>query len=290
MTPSGSYTQTSYTYGNTAWKDQLTAFDGKTITYDAIGNPLTYNGITFTWQGRRMMSYTTSYDTISYEYNADGIRTAKTVNGIRHEYYLNGSQIIREVIYDSTGTYITTDLWYSYDGEGHPTSIRYLTYNSSGTETGDTVYLLVTNPQGDVTGICDAAGNLLYTYIYDAWGTVIQGKQIASGGYAALFINPFLYRGYYYDMDTGYYYLNSRYYSSYWGRFLNADDFTILTATPSALTDKNLYAYCDNNPVMRIDDGGEFWNYVIGGAIGAIAGGMSARWKEGSFVTQRVYY
>ena len=272
----GTYTQTNYTYGNASWKDQLTAFNDKAITYDAIGNPLTYDGATFTWQGRRLVGYTNNYDVVTYEYNADGIRTAKTVNGVRHEYYLNGSQIIREVIYDSDGSYIEQDLRYFYDGEGKPTAIRYFSYTATGAVSSDITYYLITNAQGDVTGICDAAGNLLYTYVYDAWGNLLQGKQIASGGAIAVSINPFRYRGYYFDIETGYYYLNSRYYNPEWGRFLNADSVDILTATPGALTDKNLYAYCDNNPVMRADDSGEFWHVVAGAAIGGLIGGISS--------------
>ncbi len=87
--------------------------------------------------------------------------------------------------------------------------------------------------------------------------------------------NPFRYRGYYYDTETGYYYLNSRYYDPVTGRFLNADTTSVLTATPMALTDKNLYAYCDNNPVMRVDDGGEFWHIAIGAVIGAAVGAVA---------------
>lgn len=84
--------------------------------------------------------------------------------------------------------------------------------------------------------------------------------------------NPIRYRGYYYDSGTSLYYLNSRYYDSAVGRFMNADSFDTLIATPKQLTDKNLFAYCDNNPIVRIDEGGEFWNWVIGASVGAIVG------------------
>ena len=248
---------------NASWKDQLTAFNGNTITYDAIGNPLTYDGATYTWQGRRLMGYTEIGTTVSYQYNADGIRTAKVVNGFRTEYYLNGSQIIREVIYSSNGAYISTDLRYSYDGEGNPCSIHYYTYDGAGNVTNDVIYLLTTNTQGDVTGIYSSNGNLLYTYLYDAWGNLIHESEHADSGEEAAAVNPFRYRGYYFDTETGLYYLNSRYYNPQWGRFLNADDVGIVIATPGGLTDKNLYAYCDNNPVMRTDDGGAFWETVF---------------------------
>ncbi|MBP3396491.1 MAG: RHS repeat-associated core domain-containing protein [Clostridia bacterium] len=255
---------------NASWKDQLTAFNGNTITYDAIGNPLTYDGATYTWQGRRLTGYAKGSNVVSYQYNADGIRTAKVVNGFRTEYYLNGSQIIREVVYNSTGTYVAHDLRYFYDGEGNPCSIHYYTYDGAGNVTNDVIYLLTTNTQGDVTGIYSSNGNLLYTYLYDAWGNLIHESEHADGGEEAAAVNPFRYRGYYFDIETGYYYLNSRYYNPEWGRFLNADDANILTATPDALTDKNLYAYCDNNPVMRADDSGEFWHILVGAAVGVV--------------------
>ena len=85
---------------------------------------------------------------------------------------------------------------------------------------------------------------------------------------------PFRYRSYYFDSEINMYYLNSRYYDAKMYRFINADDFTVIGATPGALTDKNLFAYCDNNPVMRIDEDGEFWNFVVGGVVGAAVGAI----------------
>ena len=107
-------------------------------------------------------------------------------------------------------------------------------------------------------------------YVYDAWGNVLD----ISGTYASTLgqNNPIRYRGYYYDSETSLYYLNSRYYDPAMRRFINADSFDTLIATPKQLTDKNLFAYCDNNPIVRIDEGGEFWNWVIGASVGAIVG------------------
>ena len=85
-----------------------------------------------------------------------------------------------------------------------------------------------------------------------------------------LYKNPFRYRGYYYDDDLGFYCLGTRYYDPYTCRFISPDKDAVLAATPLALTDKNLYAYCDNNPIMRVDHGGEFWVAVIRGAAGAV--------------------
>ena len=102
-------------------------------------------------------------------------------------------------------------------------------------------------------------GGVTYSFTYNDEG-IRTGK------------NPFLYRGYYYDSDLGFYYLQSRYYDPAIRRFINADNIDIITATPDALTDKNLFSYCDNNPIMRVDHGGEFWHVAIGAVVGAVVG------------------
>ena len=90
----GTATKTySYTYGNSNWRDQLTNYDGKAITYDVIGNPLTYNGNTYTWQnGRELAKITNGNNTYQYKYNNSGIRTEKNINGTVTKYYLERKQ------------------------------------------------------------------------------------------------------------------------------------------------------------------------------------------------------
>ena len=143
------------------------------------------------------------------------------------------------------------------------------------TATTTETYLYEKNLQGDVVSVYSEAGVKLISYAYDAWGNAnISFHNGVENTNATN--NPFTYRGYYFDQDLGLYYLQSRYYDAKVGRFISADEIAVITASPSALTDKNLYAYCDNNPVMRGDDGGEFWNYIIGGLVGAVAGGVVA--------------
>jgi len=108
----------------------------------------------------------------------------------------------------------------------------------------------------------NTAGSQVAWYEYDAWGNQIYGDY--TSGYTDIFTsNPFRYRGYYRDSETGFYYCGSRYYDPVVGRFISADSTNTLMNTPMAYTDKNLYAYCDNNPVMRVDNGGEFWDTVF---------------------------
>ena len=126
--------------------------------------------------------------------------------------------------------------------------------------------------------ILNSAGTPVVHYSYDAWGNhlSISGSMASTLGVH----NPLRYRGYVYDQETGLYYLQSRYYNPEWGRFISADTTDILTATPMGLTDKNLFAYCDNNPVTRIDISGDFWNTIIGAAAGALVGGITAAIME----------
>ena len=98
-------------------------------------------------------------------------------------------------------------------------------------------------------------GKKIGSYTYDAWGNMLRSAQISTGGSAANQVNPFRYRGYYYDTETGLYYLQSRYYNPQWGRFLNADGYV---STGTGLLGYNMYAYCNNNPVNRIDPTGRF--------------------------------
>ena len=253
----------SYAYGDAEWGDMLTSYNGITITYDEIGNPLSYyngNSYTFTWEGRKLIGAVKGSNTMSFTYNAEGIRTSKTVNGVKHTYHLNGSQIISEQWEDKLLVYI-------YDASGSPIGMMYRT-TSYEAEDFD-VFWFEKNMQGDVIAVYNESGTKLAVYTYDAWGNH-SVSYTNDGGSTGVQYNPFRYRGYYYDFDLGMYYLQSRYYDATICRFISPDTTAVLSVTPMALTDKNLYAYCDNNPVTRIDGGGEFWVTAV--AIGTVVG------------------
>ena len=220
----------TYAYGNADWKDQLTSFNGEAITYDAIGNPLTYRGMTLTWQnGRQLATLSKAGLNVSYVYNDEGLRTQKTVNGVTTEYYWNGSQLLGQKTGDNY-------LYFLYDERG------LLVGFNDGTKT----YIYTRNLQGDVIAVTDAyTGTVVANYVYDSWGNVLT----ATGTMAN--INPFRYRGYYYDSETELYYLQSRYYDAEVGRFLNADG-----RMDRGIVSSNLYVYCDNNPIANIDPDG----------------------------------
>ena len=204
-----------------------------------------------TWQnGRELAALTKTGVNASYAYGEGGLRISKTVNGTETQYCWDGSRLMAQK---------TGDTWmhFLYDETGSVIGFR---YNGG-------IYIFTKNLQGDIINVVNAfSGETAASYVYDSWGRVIS----SSGTLAD--INPIRYRGYYYDTETGLYYVSSRYYDPEIGRFISPDTTDILTATPNALTDKNLYAYCDNNPIMREDKGGQFWNLVIGAVIGAVVG------------------
>ncbi len=154
----------AYTYGNTVWKDLLTAYDGTAITYDTIGNPLSYrDGMTFAWQnGRELASFTQNGQTATYTYNDNGIRTSKTVNGHTINMVLSGNAIVRESPRDG----IT--LTYLYDESGHLYGVMRAQSN------GTFFYYYLYNAQGDVIGLVNDNGALVAQYEYDAWGKVLK--------------------------------------------------------------------------------------------------------------------
>ena len=189
------------------------------------------------------------------EYNTSGQRTKRISDEKTYTYIYAGDKLMRMTVGDDV-------LDFSYDANGAPLT---MTYNG-------TVYYYITNLQGDVTSLQQANGNTGAQYAYDAWGNIIA----MSGTLAEL--NPLRYRGYVYDQETGFYYLNSRYYDPEIGRFINADGYA---STGQGILGHNMFAYCANNPVNCADPTGHFlrelWEIAqtaiteIGSAFGSLS-------------------
>ena len=233
-------------------------------TYDAIGNPTKYFGSDLEWDyGRQLRRfYSGLYDT-TYSYNADGmlIKQAVTYNTIP-DYPINYSY---ENFYDGTTLIRRTgqgfDAWFDYDESGSPVGMNVTTTtgSSSNPTVTTTQYYFVKNLQGDIVAIADATGEIQFTYTYDSWGKVISTK--GQGNYSPSVldtsspanINPFRYRGYYYDGINEIYWLQSRFYDPSTGRFLNADGYV---TTGQGLLSTNMFLYCLNDPIQFVDDSG----------------------------------
>ena len=256
----------TYTYGDAKWKDLLTGFDGKTIEYDAQGNPTSYLGHTLTWEKGRQLK---SFDGITYTYNANGIRTSKTVDGVKHTYTLDGAKILRE-------TWGGNALVPLYDNEDSVCGILY----------NNIPYYFIKNLQGDVIAIVDKDAKTVAEYSYDAWGVVtnaVTDTELTNGVDIAT-INPFRYRGYYYDEEIKFYYLQTRYYSPSIGRFINEDE-SVYIAISASILGYNLFTYCENDAPNLSDPTGHYAGALVlskpilaslGSALPGIMTGISA--------------
>ena len=256
----------NYEYNNSSWGDQLTRFGGgSNMLYDGIGNPILYsNGATnsyiMTWTaGRRLSSVQKGSSMSSYGYNGDGVRVYKYAEGRDTYYFVEGTRII----YELRGSDI---LYYLYDADGSPIGMKYLP--SSGIE--PITYYYEKNIQGDIVGIRDVYGRQIASYVYDAWGNFTATYYDSAQFDEIVLRNPYLYRGYYYDYETGFYYLNSRYYDPTTGRFINADGLL----NQGSLLGNNMYAYCLNNPANMADTTGQLPFFLVTAAIGAVAGAV----------------
>ena len=173
-----------------------------------------------------------------------GVRSSKTVNGTEYKYTTLSGLVTRQEWNGSSIDFI-------YDDSNQPLAMKY----------NGTLYYYILNAQGDVVRIIDGSRNVVASYSYDPWGNITS----SSGTLAD--VNPLRYRGYYYDSETGFYYLQSRYYDPELGRFINADSYASTDAT--GLLSANMFAYCENDPVNRSDPSGELAHLAVAAFVGA---------------------
>ena len=265
----------SFGYTNPSWPDLLTSvtvggttkdilYEGQTQTSDvpSSGNPVTYyNGkdYTFTWtKGRQLASATVDGKQVSYAYDMAGVRSSKQVGDTTYTYTTLSGKVMRQQWDGKT-------LEFVYDDSSQPFAMIY----KHGSETE--LYYYFVNAQGDVSAILDSGGKIAASYDYDAWGncTVYDSSaKVLTDPTSIANLNPLRYRGYYYDAETGFYYLQSRYYDPAICRFINADTFA--TTDANGLLSANMFAYCENNPIMRTDEDGEVSHIVIGAVVGLV--------------------
>ena len=206
-------------------------------------------------------------NTFTYSYDGNGMRYEKIVNGIRSDYYYSDTQLLME---NRNGTRI----YYIYGATGIEGFVIRDIFGSQ-------CYYFDKNTMGDIVAIRQHSniGNIVATYEYDAWGNVTVMNEYGTPETSSDFIgniNPFRYRGYYYDTETGFYYLQTRYYDPETYRFINADDYELIAMLSEVVGQLNLYAYCNNNPIMYTDETGEIllsilFSAIIGAAVSAVA-------------------
>ena len=256
ITKDGTVTK-SFGYTNPSWPDLLTSvtangttkdvlYEGQSQTSDlpSSGNPITYyNGkdYTFTWtKGRQLASATVDGQTVKYAYDMSGVRSGKQVGDTTYTYTTLSGKVMRQQWDGKT-------LEFVYDDSSQPFAMIY----KHGSETE--LYYYFVSAQGDVSAILDSGGKIAASYDYDAWGncTVYNSSDAAIGD-----LNPLRYRGYYYDAETGFYYLQSRYYDFANCRFINADAY--VTTNVGSILNSNMFAYCENNPILFSDQHGNY--------------------------------
>ena len=187
-----------------------------------------------TWEhGRQLSSLQTEDNKVNYKYDSNGMRTQKSDNtGTTNYYHDSDKNLIGLTRGNNT-------LLFHHDSDNNVTAFSY----------NGTMYYYIKNLQGDVVKIIDHSGTEVANYVYDAWGNI----QSETGEPNIRQLNPFRYRSYVYDEETGFYYLQSRYYDPFSGRFLNAD---VYNDTGTSVFGTNKYVYCDNNSINYIDNTG----------------------------------
>ena len=238
-------------------KDKLVKVGGKVVAYDA-NNPLvptSYDGNIYTFEGRRLAKIQKGGKVHDFEYNDQGLRIKKTVTesgtSVSTRYFYDGTKLVAEISPERR-------LDFLYDENDR-------LYGFVLDKTA--MYFYVRDTLENILGVIDSAGNLVVQYAYNAWGKIqsITGTLATTIGE----YNPFRYKGYHFDSDTGMYYCHTRYYVPDWCRWLCADG--VIGLDPFGLFDQNLYCYCGNDPVNYFDPTGHI-AILIGLIIGAIIG------------------
>ncbi len=222
--------------------DYLCEFGVQTIINDVFtGKPYCWRSNDIVWNGKEMVGYGSN----TFMYDAMGRRILK--NNITFDYDVNG-KLVRQ----------SNGIFFIYD---HNSLIGFRYENSR--------YFYRRDILGNIIAIIDNIGNIVVEYTYDAWG-----NHVSKGNAQIAAINPYRYRGYYYDTETGLYFLKTRYYDPAVGRFISMDDVAYID--PETIGGLNLFAYCNNNPVMNFDPSGhspEWWQWLVSGL--EITGGIA---------------
>ena len=269
----------SFGYTNHSWPDLLTSvtvggttkdilYEGQTQTSDlpTSGNPVTYyNGrdYHFDWsKGRQLTEAVVGGQTVKYAYDMAGVRSSKQVGDTTYSYTTLSGKVMRQAWGDNNA------LEFVYDDSSQPFAVIYK--HGSAAE----LYYYLVNAQGDVAAILDSSGTMVAFYDYDAWGncTVYDSSaKVLTDPTSIANINPLRYRGYYYDAETGFYYLQSRYYDPAICRFINADTFA--TTDANGFLSANMFAYCENNPINNSDPTGKLLlgAMLAGAAVGVLS-------------------
>ena len=292
---SASFGQINYQYDSKGNISVISKFDSSTVyvfTYDnnnrltsftktvglnipetfyccgySFGRPTLYKNKTLAWNKNEL----TQYDGVTFAYDGYGRRVSKSSTSLGRSvsYLYLGDALLEEVI---TINNVDYTLKYLHDSRSN---IVGFIYNNN-------VYFYVKDLLNNVIAIYDQNNSLICKYLYDAYGNHKVLNPNGTENTSSTFIgnlNPIRYRSYYFDEETGLYYLKSRYYDSEICRFLSMDDISYLDS--QTLNGLNLYAYCGNDPINKVDPNGQFWiSLIVGLTLGAIVGFTAAAYSD----------
>ena len=297
-TPGTATATTAFSY-DTTHPDRLTSFGGKAITYDQQGCPLTYDGKTYTWTRGKLTKIATGGATLNpgikaivtpvsseswtYTYNGNGQRTEKeysylpAIGQIPSYNYTTSSTT--KFTYDHSGRLVQESLTENYKNTSSLTTITKYLYDDSGIigmVYDGTSYYFHRNIQGDVVGVYNSAGTKVVGFTYDAYGNCT-----VSGDTSLAYRCKIRYRGYYFDTETGLYWVQTRYYNPEWCRWISPDTLDYLD--PETAHGLNLYAYCGDDPVNFADPSGHlgvFFTVLLATLAGATFGAFKGVAKQ----------
>ena len=254
------------------------------IAYDNAGRPIIYRNNTVEWNGSQM----TKYGRNTYEYDGNNYRVFKQTPSEKTYYNYDGSGNLR---FERRGR---TEINYVYDSNGIQGMRVTVPTKDAATYYASEEYYYIKDRFGNVRVILDKSGNIMVEYNYDAWGnfeaTSVGNAKIGGIAVDLVSLNAFTYRGYYYDKESGLYYLVNRYYDPRTGRFISPDDISYLNS--ETIGGLNLYSYCLNNPIFYVDPDGHapipWWGKLLIGIgvvlVGAVVTALTAGTGAGFMV------
>ena len=246
-----------FTYDEQCGRRLLSISEGNnTVSFGYISQslyPVSIGNMCLSWEGKLLKEINIGQDSYRYDYDFKNRRIKKrTLNAVTHYYYDN-----EKLVLERTGS---TVVHYHYDVHSNP--IGFSVSNNS----GYTSYYYQKDEMGIIRGVLNSNNQLLVSYTYDDFGQLIS----LSGDSTLLSLNHILYKGYYYDYESGMYFLGHRYYYPYACRFVSPDDIEYLLSNIADYTQFNLYSYCNNNPIMFVDKDGHIIGLLIGLALMAL--------------------
>ena len=254
------------------------------MTYDIAGRPKKYRNNNVEWNGSQMTKYVRN----TYEYDGNNYRVFKQTPTEKTYYNYDGSGNLR---FERRGR---TEINYIYDAGGIRGMKVTVPTDDPSTYYASSEFYYVKDSLGNIRVILDKSGNIMVEYNYDAWGNFVAEKvrevSIGSVTVDLVSLNAFTYRGYYYDKESGLYYLINRYYDHVTGRFISPDDISYLNS--ETIGGLNLYSYCLNNPIFYVDPDGHapipWWGKLLIGIgvvlVGAVVTALTAGTGAGFMV------